>query len=70
MVYVEPLAGTVRSFRPFQVAHQIDVEGIEPPLLTRLISLMYFTALFIAGLLVGLWQQQQSGKRLRDLSST
>ncbi|MDX2243082.1 MAG: hypothetical protein NW224_20570, partial [Leptolyngbyaceae cyanobacterium bins.302] len=71
VVYVEPLAGTARSFQPFQMAHQIDVEGIEPPFLTRLISLMYFTVLFMAGLFVGLWLRRwQSGKRLRVSSST
>jgi len=70
VVYMEPLAGTTRSFRPFQVAHQIDVEGIEPPLLTRLISLLYFTALFVGGLLAGLWLRRwQSRKQLQVSSS-
>jgi hypothetical protein len=70
VVYVEPLAGTARSFQPFQVAHQIDVEGIEPPLLTRLISLLYFTALFVGGLLAGLWLRRwQSRKQLQVSSS-
>lgn len=68
VVYVEPLAGAPRSFPPLQVTHQIDVEGIEPPLLTRLISLMYFTAIFVVGLIIGLWVRRQSGKRLHVLS--
>ncbi len=71
VVDVAPTNGSTRSFRPFQVAHQIDVEGIEPPLLTRLISLLYFTALFLTGLLVGLWLRRgQARRRIQVASST
>ena len=70
VVYVEPLADTARSFQPFQVAHQIDVEGIEPPLLTRLISLLYLTALFVGGLLAGLWLSRWQSRKQRQASSS
>lgn len=49
------------SFAPIQVAHDVDVHGIAPPLLTRFITLIYFTAIFIVGLVSGLLIRRRRG---------
>jgi 5-hydroxyisourate hydrolase-like protein (transthyretin family) len=41
--------------KPMQVAHEVEVKEIEPPLYIRLISLIYFTAFFVIGLWSGFW---------------
>lgn len=51
---VLPQASSTRQFQPLQVARRVEVEGIEPPLSRRLISLGYFTSIFISGLAAGL----------------
>ncbi len=51
---VEPTGSGDRPFAPIQVAHKVDVDGVVPPLSVRLISLIYFTSIFVAGLLLGL----------------
>ncbi len=43
------------SSESLQVAQEIDVQGIAPPLLVRFISLFYFTLIFIVGLIAGFW---------------
>ena len=43
-----------RQVSPIQVSHQVDVEGIAPPMSLRFISLMYFTAIFVVGWMMGL----------------
>lgn len=53
-VEVIPRAGAKRQFQPLQVAHEVEVEGIAPPLWVRLISLGYFTFIYIVGLWIGL----------------
>lgn len=68
VVNVKPLASATRLFQPFQVAHKVDVEGIAPPLTTRLISLIYFTALFGVGLLAGLWLRYQVSMKRPNFS--
>jgi hypothetical protein len=45
-VQVNPQPGSIRQFHPFQVAQNVDVEAIEPPLATRLISLAILQALW------------------------
>ena len=64
-VEVAPQANSNRQFQPFQVAEDISVEGVAPPLFVRLISLAYMTGIVGVGLLLGLWLQrrrsQQSG---------
>jgi hypothetical protein len=54
-VEVSPKAGEINKFQPFTFSKEIDVEGIAPPLMTRLISLGYFTSILVVGLLLGLW---------------
>jgi hypothetical protein len=53
-VEVSPRAGAKRQFQPLKVAHEVEVEGIAPPLWVRLISLGYFTSIYIVGLWIGL----------------
>jgi hypothetical protein len=53
-VEVTPQLGTARQFKPFQVAQDIPIEGVAPPLPVRLISLTYFTGIVGIGLLLGL----------------
>lgn len=53
-VEVSPQPNTARSFQPFQVAQEIEVEPVAPPVLTRLIVLAYFTAIVVFGLVLGL----------------
>lgn len=47
------------SFAPIQVAHDVDVHGIAPPLLNRFITLIYFTVIFIVGLVGGLLMRRR-----------
>jgi len=59
VVSVAPQANAPRQFQPFQVAKNIPVEGVAPPMQVRLISLAYFTAIVVIGLLLGLWLRQR-----------
>ncbi|MEH2302939.1 MAG: hypothetical protein V7K88_29210 [Nostoc sp.] len=59
VVEVAPLANATRQFQPFQVAENIPVEGVAPPMSVRLISLTYFTGIVVIGLLLGLWLRQR-----------
>ncbi|MBR8828392.1 MAG: hypothetical protein DSM107014_10925 [Gomphosphaeria aponina SAG 52.96 = DSM 107014] len=43
-----------------QVSHEIEVEGIAPPLSVRLISLLYFTLIFVVGLSAGFWGKRNT----------
>ena len=52
---VAPLENSSQQFTPLQVSHEIEVEGIAPPLLVRFISLSYFTFIFVVGLIAGFW---------------
>ncbi|MDM9383635.1 hypothetical protein QUB80_23400 [Chlorogloeopsis sp. ULAP01] len=54
VVEVSPQASAARQFQPFKVAQFVEVEGIEPPLSRRFISLGYFTGIFVLGLAGGL----------------
>ncbi|GAC1460451.1 MAG: hypothetical protein NVSMB70_05950 [Chamaesiphon sp.] len=62
-VEVAPQANATRKFQPFQVAQNIQVEGVAPPLYVRLISLTYFTSIVVLGLLLGLGIQRYRQKR-------
>lgn len=62
-VEVAPQSGSTRQFQPFQIAQDVEVEGIEPPLVTRLISLAYFTSLIGLGLALGFWQQRKRNRK-------
>ncbi|MBD1911334.1 MULTISPECIES: hypothetical protein [unclassified Leptolyngbya] len=48
-----------RSFQPIQVAHEVDVHGVAPPLYIRFITLIYFTAIFVAALIGGLFLRRR-----------
>lgn len=58
-----PQAASTRRFQPFQVAQDIPVEGVTPPLFGRLISLAYFTGVVAIGLLLGLWLQRRRNQQ-------
>ena len=62
-VEVLPQVGSMRSFKPFQVAQDIPVEGVAPPLFVRLVSLAYFTGVVVIGLLLGLWLQRRRNQQ-------
>lgn len=53
-VEVAPAANSTRQFEPFQVSKMIEVAGVEPPLVIRLIALAYLTGIVVVGLLIGL----------------
>lgn len=63
VVEIAPQANATRQFQPFQVAENIPVEGVAPPMQVRLISLAYFTAIVVIGLLLGLWLRQRQTQR-------
>jgi hypothetical protein len=50
---------------PLTVSQHIEVQGIEPPLSVRLISLTYFTTAFTLALLLGFWGRRWQGKWLQ-----
>jgi hypothetical protein len=52
-VKVAPQPNAVRQFEPFQLQREIEVEGVAPPLLVRLIVLGYLTGILGIGLLMG-----------------
>jgi hypothetical protein len=54
---VTPSNGTA-----FQVSHEIEVEGIAPPLYIRFISLGYYTGIFVLSLLIGIWLHRRSSR--------
>lgn len=62
---VVPQLGSKRQFQSFQVAQNISVEGVAPPLFVRLISLTYMTGIVVIGLLLGLWLQRRQIQQLR-----
>ncbi|MDX2242379.1 MAG: hypothetical protein NW224_16970 [Leptolyngbyaceae cyanobacterium bins.302] len=53
-VEVAPQPGSSRQFRPLHVAQTLEVEGVDPPLRVRLISLGYMTGIVAIGLWLGL----------------
>lgn len=65
-VEIQPQPNSQRQFQPFKIADQVQVEAIAPPLHTRLITLSYFTAVFVLGLLLGLWRRRS--RKLNALS--
>jgi hypothetical protein len=68
VVEIAPQATSKRQFQPFQVAQDIPVEGVAPPLFVRLISLAYFTGIVAVGLLLGLGIQHRRRQRSRALA--
>jgi hypothetical protein len=64
-VEVAPQPTSARQFKPFQVAQNIAVEGVAPPLQVRLITLVYLTGLVGLGLLLGLGLQRRRTQSLK-----
>jgi hypothetical protein len=64
-VEVAPQGNSSRQFKPFQVAQNIAVEGVAPPLQVRLITLAYLTGLVGLGMLVGLGLQRRRTQSLK-----
>lgn len=62
-VEVAPQPTFPRQFNPFHVSQEVEVDGVAPPLLTRFISLIYFTSIVVVGLILGLWQQQRRNRK-------
>jgi len=62
-----PQANATRQFQPFQVAENIPVEGVAPPLQVRLIGLTYFMGILGVGFLLGLGLRRQ---RIRQVGIT
>jgi hypothetical protein len=59
-VAVLPKTGGVDQFQPFQVAQEIEVEGIAPSLTVRFITLFYLTSIIVVGLAIGLQLKRRS----------
>jgi len=51
---------TLPNKATLQVSHEVEVEGIAPPLYVRLISLGYYTGIFVLSLLIGIWLHRRS----------
>lgn len=62
---VTPIANASHEFEPLQVSQEIEVEGIAPPLLVRFISLLYFTLIFVLGLIAGFWGRRHKTSYLK-----
>lgn len=58
-VDVAPQPNATKQFPPFQISKTIDVEGVAPPLSSRLLVLAYLTCILVIGLLIGLQLQQK-----------
>jgi hypothetical protein len=55
LVQVTVQSQALRQLQPFQITQQIEVEGVAPPTVTRLITLFYFTSILLVGLAIG-WE--------------
>lgn len=60
---VAKIASPSRS--ALQVSHEVEVEGIAPPLYIRFISLSYYTGIFVLSLLAGTWLHRRSSRPVR-----
>ncbi|MBK1986045.1 hypothetical protein A0J48_000505 [Sphaerospermopsis aphanizomenoides BCCUSP55] len=56
-----------RQLPPIKVAQLVEVEGIQPPMLTRLISLFYLTGIVGIGMTIGLFMQELRKRQLRGI---
>lgn len=64
-VKVSPSSTAKQQFQPFQGTQDVDVEGVEPSALVRIVGLVYFIGVVALGLLLGLWLQHRRGKQLQ-----
>jgi hypothetical protein len=58
-VTVSPIAGSGNQFAPIQVSKAVSVEGVAPPLTTRLIVLGYMTGIVATAFFVAFWLRQR-----------
>jgi hypothetical protein len=58
-VEATPSPGSKRQFLVVNVAQEVEVEGIAPPMYIRLIGLFYFTAIVGIGMAMGLLIQHR-----------
>jgi hypothetical protein len=58
-VTVSPTAGSGKQFAPIQVNKEVTVEGVAPPLMTRLIVLGYLTGIVAAAFFAAFWLRQR-----------
>lgn len=63
-VEVSPQLQTKRQFSTLRLVKEIEVEGVAPPMLVRLITLAYFTSFIVLGLLLGLKLKKARALRL------
>jgi hypothetical protein len=56
-----------RQFSPIKVAQLVEVEGIQPPMLIRLITLFYLTAIVGIGMTIGLLIQELRKQQLTGI---
>ncbi|MGB3515923.1 MAG: hypothetical protein WBA43_05665 [Elainellaceae cyanobacterium] len=59
IVDVAPASGDEGEFTPFTLSKTIDVNGVAPPVSTRIISLSYFTLFLAMGMGTGYWLKQR-----------
>lgn len=59
-VEVSPQSQSTRQFSPLRVVQDIEVEGVAPPMQSRLIDLGYFTSIIVIGLVIGLQFKRRS----------
>lgn len=59
-VEVAPNQSSNRQFQPVVANQEIEVTGVAPPLLTRLIGLAYLVSAIAIGLAIGLWLRRRS----------
>jgi hypothetical protein len=53
-VEVLPPANAPNLFEPFAISQEIEVAGVAPPLMSRFVTLAYFTGILVLGLGAGL----------------
>jgi hypothetical protein len=58
-VTVSPTTANGKQFAPIQVSKSVSVEGVAPPLMTRLIVLGYLTGIVATAFLAAFWLRQR-----------
>lgn len=58
-VTVSPTAGSSKQFAPIRVSKAVSVEGVAPPLMTRLIVLGYMTGIVATAFFAAFWLRQR-----------
>jgi dihydrodipicolinate reductase len=68
MATVTPLEKERVNLQPLEISQPVEVEGIAPPILTRLISLFYFSSIFVLGLIGGFWRRRSKKKLINKIT--